>query len=131
MNSLPIRLLPGADLRRAIEDAVAAAGWGSAFVVAGIGSLSAAQIRFAAAADATPLRRDLEIVGLAGTVSPDGAHLHITVADSGGAVLGGHVAYGCVVRTTAELLLASSAEWSLARRLDPATGYCELVVTRT
>lgn len=34
------------------------------------------------------------------------AHLHITVADSSGRVLGGHLCAGSLVRTTAELVIA-------------------------
>ena len=41
---------------------------------------------------------------------------------------GGHVAYGCTVRTTAELLLFLLPEWSFIREMDPATGFAELVV---
>jgi predicted DNA-binding protein with PD1-like motif len=127
---LPIRLPPNADLRRALEDAVAATRWGSAFVVCGIGSLSRAQIRFAGAPDPTAIEADLEIISVGGTISPDGAHLHLSVADADGKVLGGHAAYGCIVRTTAELLLAMSPDWSLAREHDPATGFSELRVQR-
>ena len=129
MDSLPIRLPPNADLRRALEDAVAATRWRSAFVVCGIGSLNRAQIRFAGAPDPTAIEADLEIISVSGTISPDGAHLHLSVADADGKVLGGHAAYGCIVRTTAELLLAMSPDWSLAREHDPATGFSELRVT--
>lgn len=43
-------------------------------------------------------------------------------------VLGGHVAPGCLVRTTAEVLLALLPAWQFARESDAATGYDELVV---
>lgn len=65
---------------------------------------------------------------LGGTVSAAGAHLHMSVADGAGRVLGGHVAHGCTVRTTAEVLLLLLPEWSFARELDAATGFAELVV---
>ena len=130
MDSLPIRLPPNADLRRALEDAVAATHWRSAFVVCGIGSLSQAQIRFAGTPDPTSIEADLEIISVSGTISPDGSHLHLGVADAEGNVRGGHAAYGCIVRTTAEVLLAMSPDWSLAREHDPATGFSELRVHR-
>jgi predicted DNA-binding protein with PD1-like motif len=41
MDTLPLRLHPGEDLRGALEAAVRAAGWEAAFVIAGIGSLAA------------------------------------------------------------------------------------------
>ena len=65
---------------------------------------------------------------MAGSVSPDGAHLHMSVSDPAGRVYGGHVAPGCIVRTTAELLLVLLPALEFARELDPATGFTELVV---
>lgn len=43
---------------------------------------------------------------------------------------GGHVAYGCIVRTTAELLFALLPEWRFTREPDAATGYDELAICR-
>jgi predicted DNA-binding protein with PD1-like motif len=54
----------------------------------------------------------------------------MSVADSSGRVTGGHVARGCIVRTTAEVLLLLLSDWSFERELDPATGFAELVVSR-
>jgi len=73
------------------------------------------------------LQGDLEILTLSGTLSPDGSHLHISVSDGAGTVRGGHVASGCTVRTTAEILIAWLPEWRFAREQDPATGYAELM----
>lgn len=50
------------------------------------------------------------------------------VSTSTGEVFGGHVAQGCIVRTTAEVLLALLPEWEFAREPDALTGYDELVV---
>ena len=72
--------------------------------------------------------RDLEILSLAGTLAPDGAHLHIAVANSTGTVAGGHLSCGTLVRTTAELVVALLPGWVFQRVLDPATGYPELHV---
>jgi predicted DNA-binding protein with PD1-like motif len=128
MQPLPLRLPPGADLRAAIEAALGGQGGSAAFVLQGIGSLSVAQLRYAGQPACTELRGALEIVTLAGTVSPDGAHLHMSVSDSQGNVLGGHVGPGCIVRTTAELLLALLPGHAFAREHDPATGYPELTI---
>ena len=129
MQALPLRLTPGADLRAAIETALAGQGARAAFVLQGIGSLSVAQLRYAGQPACTALHGDLEILTLAGTVAPDGAHLHMSVSDAQGRVHGGHVGPGCVVRTTAELLLALLPQHAFARELDPATGYPELTIT--
>jgi len=131
MNLHPLRLAPGADLRRALEDAAVLAGAGGCFVVCGIGSLVAARLRHADRDAETHVEGPLEILTLAGTLSPTGAHLHMTVADAEGRVVGGHVAYGNEVRTTAEVLLAGVPGWTLSREVDPATGFKELVVRPT
>lgn len=124
----PVRLRPGDDLRGALERAFAACGWPGAFVVSGIGSLSRVAIRFAGRAEASVCVGDLEILTLAGTLSPAGSHLHVSVADAAGQVTGGHLLHGSPVRTTAEVLLMPTPGWALSRAPDPSTGHAELVV---
>ena len=87
-----------------------------------------AQLRYAGQPQAAALHGDLEILTLAGSLAPDGAHLHMSVSDARGQVFGGHVCPGCVVRTTAELLLALLPERRFAREHDPLTGYPELKI---
>jgi predicted DNA-binding protein with PD1-like motif len=132
MKTLPIRLTPGQDLRAALEAAVLAQNCHAAFVLSGIGSLSTADIRLAGAEQPTRLTESMEILTLSGTVAVDGgkttSHMHIAVSTSTGQVLGGHVAPGCIVRTTAEMLLALLPEWQFSREPDANTGYDELVV---
>ncbi len=130
MDCLPLRLAPGADLRRALEQAAQAQLSGSAFVVAGIGSLLSAVLRLAAADHETRLDGPLEVLSLSGTLSAQGAHLHIAVADAAGRVWGGHLCPGSLVRTTAEVLLAPTEGWRLGRALDDVTGFQELQVHR-
>jgi len=130
MELLPIRLPPGVDLRRALEEVLAGQITDSAFVVAGIGSLVEASLRYADQTAESTIAGPLEILSISGTLSPSGAHLHMSVADASGRVYGGHVGYGNSVRTTAEILLALLPEWSLTREPDPATGFNELVVRR-
>ena len=126
---LALRLSPGEDLRGGLEAAFAAEPEPSGFVVACVGSLSAASLRHAGRSEASVTRADLELVGLSGTLSPDGPHLHALVSDAEGRVVGGHVLPGCTVRTTAEVVLALTGAVVFARSLDPATGYAELSVT--
>jgi predicted DNA-binding protein with PD1-like motif len=129
MKVVPLRLQPGDDLRRALEVWMAQQSEQAGCVISGIGSLSVAQLRFAGEAEATTIRGDLEILSLAGTLSLSGAHLHIAVADSGGAVIGGHLCPGSLVRTTAELVVGLLPDWEFRRELDPATGYAELRIS--
>jgi predicted DNA-binding protein with PD1-like motif len=103
MSFVPLRLQPGSDLRQSLEASASANGATSAFVVAGIGSLSNARLRFAGAESETSLAGMFEILCLSGTLTQSGAHLHMAIADEQGRVVGGHVCYGNAVRTTAEI----------------------------
>ena len=129
MKVVPLRLAPGDDLRQTLETWMGEQQEQAGCVISAVGSLSVAQLRFAGAAEDTTIHGELEILSLAGTLSPDGAHLHIAVADSRGAVIGGHLCPGSLVRTTAELVIGLLPEWRFSRELDPATGYAELRIT--
>jgi hypothetical protein len=129
MKVVPLRLSPGADLRRSLEAWMGEQQEQAGCVISAIGSLSVAQLRLAGAAAATAIFGDLEILSISGTLSPDGAHLHVAVADSSGAVVGGHLCADSLVRTTAELVVALLPDWQFSRELDPATGYAELRIS--
>lgn len=133
MKTLPIRLTPGQDLRAALEAAVLTQNCRAAFVLSCIGSLSTAGIRLARAAQPTRLTESMEILTLSGTMAVDDdgkttSHMHMAISTATGQVLGGHVAPGCIVLTTAEVLLALLPDWQFTREPDAATGYDELVI---
>ena len=128
MIPLPLRIRPGVDLRRGLEDCLAAQGQSAAFVVSGIGSLGEARIRYAEEPHEAVIAGPLELISLAGSIARDGAHLHMSVSTASGEVFGGHVGYGNLVRTTAEILLVFLPGWRLSREYDPETGFRELVV---
>jgi predicted DNA-binding protein with PD1-like motif len=129
MKVIPLRLPPSADLRRALEAWMGEREEQAGCLISAVGSLSVAQLRLAGAAEATAIHGELEILSLSGTLSPDGAHLHIAVADRRGEVLGGHLCAGSLVRTTAELVIGLLPEWRFSRQLDPATGFAELRIS--
>ena len=128
MKTLPLRLDPGDDLRAALDAALAARGGTAAFVLAGIGSLREARLRFAGRDASHHATGDLEILTLSGTLGAGGSHLHASLSDADGRVFGGHVAPGCIVRTTAEILLAVLDDVRFTREPDAATGYAELAI---
>ncbi|PPE71312.1 DNA-binding protein [Caldimonas thermodepolymerans] len=130
METLPLRLSPGQDLRRALEAALAVEGARAAFVLSGIGSLSGAQLRLAGRERPDTFEGPIEVLTLAGSLSDRESHLHATIALADGRVIGGHVAPGCTVRTTAEVLLGLLPEWEFRRMMDHATGHPELVIRR-
>jgi len=128
MKTMPLRLSPGDDLRAALAAAMTAAGAEAAFVLAGIGSLREARLRFAGRDPLHHAVGDLEILTLSGTLGAGGTHLHASLADADGRVLDGHVAPECIVRTTTEVLLALLDDVRFTREPDAATGYAELQV---
>jgi predicted DNA-binding protein with PD1-like motif len=99
MKVVPLRLKPGDDLRRELEAWMGQQQEQAGCVISAVGSLSVAKLRFAGAADAKVIRSELEIISLSCTLSADGPHLHIVLADSRGAVIGGHLCAGSLVRT--------------------------------
>jgi predicted DNA-binding protein with PD1-like motif len=129
MRELVLRLPPGADLRRSIEEECRSSLPGGGFVICGIGSLADPVLRLAGQDVETRYEGPYEILTLTGSVTADGAHLHASISSALGAVFGGHVAYGNRVRTTAELLLIAIESGCLSRRMDAATGFPELLVT--
>ena len=131
MKVVPLRLQPGNDLRRALEAWMGQQQEQAGCLISAVGSLSLVQLRFAGEAEAMAIRGDLEILSLSGTLSPDGAHLHIAVSGSSGTVIGGHLCAGSLVRTTAELVIGLLPEWQFRRELDPATDNAELKIRRS
>ncbi len=123
-----LRLRPGDDLRSALEQWARERAIAAGFVVAAVGSLSIAQLRFAGRDEATRLDGPLELVALSGILSPDGAHLHASVSDADGRVAGGHLLPECLVRTTAEIMVGVPPGAAFARVHDPATGHRELAI---
>jgi len=124
------RLTPGADLRAGIEDACRKRRLGAVAIVTCVGSLSHARLRLADANDVADIEGPLEIVSLAGTVAVSGAHLHAAVADANGRVVGGHLAYGSIVYTTAEVVVIEDVSVLFDRMFDPTTGYRELAIRK-
>ncbi len=121
-----LRLRPGADLREALEAFARSTPVAAAGVVSAVGSLSVARIRLAGAKEIRALQGPWEVVSLNGTVGAGGAHLHAMVSDADGRCLGGHVCAGCIVHTTAELVLLELPGLRFDRTRDPQTGYPEL-----
>ena len=129
MKVVPLRLQPGDDLRLVLEAWMVEQQEQAGCLISAVGSLSLAQLRLAGATQATAIHGELEILSLSGTLSPDGAHLHVAIADRNGTVIGGHLCAGSLVRTTAELVIGLLPEWQFRRELDPATGYAELQIS--
>jgi uncharacterized protein len=122
------RLKPGQDLKAGIQQLVAdkqiKAGWVSTCV----GSLTNYNIRFANQPNGSFSAGHFEIVSLTGTVSVNGSHLHLSISDSIGNTIGGHLMEGCLVYTTAEIVILSSNVLEFKREKDGTTPWEELQV---
>jgi hypothetical protein len=128
MREHVIRLKPGEDLKRAItkylEERNIKAGW----LVTCVGSLSTYAIRFANQSGATKASGYFEIVSLTGTVSVNGSHIRISISDSTGKTIGGHVVDGNIIYTTAEIVINESSTLVFTREKDDTTPWEELQI---
>ncbi|MEA5443723.1 PPC domain-containing DNA-binding protein [Cyanobium gracile] len=125
----PLRLPPGVDLRGELEALAQGDPGLCGFVLCGIGSLESPVLRFADQDGGIMLAGPQEVITLTGSVSRDGAHLHLVVADAQGCILGGHLCHGGRVRTTMEVLMVCPEGWKLGRERDAATGHLELTLS--
>jgi predicted DNA-binding protein with PD1-like motif len=122
------RLLPGADLKSELVRLCTENQLQAASIVSAVGSLSQVCLRLANRREATKLHGKHEIVSLVGTLSKDGVHLHMAVANSDGKMVGGHVAEGSTIYTTAEIVIAELDDLVFAREQCPESGFKELIV---
>jgi len=133
MRAHAFRLTPGADLRAEVERLTRELSLGAGCIVSCVGSLSQARLRMPGAAGEAEAFRTfegpMEIVSLTGTLGPDGPHVHISLARADGACIGGHLVAGCIVHTTAELVIGELQGVEFRRLPDAATGYSELTVS--
>jgi predicted DNA-binding protein with PD1-like motif len=129
-NHIAFRLKPGADLKLSLDSLVKEYSIKAGWMVTCVGSLTDYNIRFANQSKGSLGSGHFEIVSLVGTLSTDGSHLHISVADSTGKSIGGHLLEGCKVYTTAEIVIASSSEYLFTRKEDGTTPWKELQVEK-
>ncbi len=129
-NIYAFRLKPGEDLKKGIDKVVAdnhiEAGW----IATCVGSLTRYNIRFANQPDSASGHGHFEILSLVGTVSTNGAHLHISISDSTGKTIGGHLMDGCTIYTTAEIVIGSTDKYQFTREQDGTTPWDELQVKK-
>lgn len=121
------RLTKGKDLKKEIESYVINNKVSGA-ILSGVGCLSKLTIRLADGKSILEKAGMFEIVSITGTLSPDGVHIHISVSDEFGNTIGGHLRDGCIINTTAEVILTIFDNVSFKREYDKETGYNELVI---
>jgi len=128
MKVFAIRLKPNQDLRKSLKEFTVQQDIKAGFILTAIGSLKQATIRFANQNNSTVLNDKFEILALNGTIATTGIHLHIAISDKQGKTIGGHLDNGCIIYTTAEIVIGESENFTFLRTLDEQTGYQELEI---
>jgi len=124
------RVKPHEDLKKAITDFAVAHKIKAGAIVSCAGSLEQFNIRFANQPDGTIQKGFFEIVSLTGTISDSSSHIHISVSDTKGNTVGGHLIDKNLIYTTAEIVIVDLTDLEFTREKDPTYGYPELVVKK-
>ena len=122
------RLRRGSDLLKALQEYARTRRIAAGTVVSGVGCVTRARVRDASGVTVRELNEPLEIVSLMGTLSAARTHLHIALAREDLTVLGGHLMEGCIVNTTAEVVLLELDGVRFGAEWDGETGYDELAI---
>lgn len=130
MHTYSFRLRPGQDLLNEIEAVVRQERIEAGAILTCVGSLTDLTLRLANQEGPSVWHGHFELVSLVGTLSTGGSHIHLSVSDSTGRTLGGHLLEGCKIYTTAELVIGVMPDLVYAREPDPTFGYRELVVRK-
>ncbi|UGA53377.1 PPC domain-containing DNA-binding protein [Vibrio sp. VB16] len=128
LTPIAIRLIQGADLKKSIAQLVTQHKIKAGSIASCVGCLSSVSLRLAGAQKTLQLNGPLEIVSIMGTLTPQHQHIHLTVSDNTGRVIGGHLLDGSIIDTTAELIVHHYPVLSFSREFDDTTGFTELVV---
>lgn len=124
------RLKPGNDLKKEIQDYTNKNNIQAGWITCGVGSLTEYNIRFANQPEGSRGSGHFEIVSLTGTVSRNGSHIHISISDSTGRTIGGHLLDSCTIYTTAEIVIEESTEHVFTREKDGSTPWEELQIRK-
>jgi hypothetical protein len=130
MQTFSFRLRPGQDLKKELDALVQQQRIGAGVLLTCVGSLTDVTLRLANQEGPSVWQGHFEIVSLVGTLSANGSHVHLSVSDSTGRTLGGHLLEGCKVYTTAELVIGVMPDITYVREPDPTFGYRELVIRK-
>ena len=123
-----LRLKPGQDLKIELQKFVTEHKIAASCILTCVGSLQKATLRLANQSDYTTYEQKMEIVSLVGTIATEGSHIHISLSDSTGTTIGGHLVEGCTIYTTAEIVIGVLPDYRFSREHDEASGYKELKI---
>ncbi|MFA5211099.1 MAG: PPC domain-containing DNA-binding protein [Patescibacteria group bacterium] len=120
-----LKLNPNQDLKLSIKKYIKKNKIQAGIILTCVGSLKKATIRLAEE-NIKNFSEKFEIISLSGTLSPDGVHLHISLADKKGKIIGGHLKENCLINTTAEIIIMEILNFHFKRKHDKNTNYKEL-----
>ena len=124
-----MRFVPGEDPKQKLEQYVKEKKIKAAVIVSAVGSLTTAVLRYANVSKPATLQGHFEVVSLSGTLGVvSGSHLHMSVSDSEGKTLGGHLVEGSKIYTTLEVAIAELTDIEFKRERDPVSTWEELKV---
>lgn len=125
---LVLRLNPDEDLKKKISSICEKNNIMAGAVVSVVGSLKNLNIRLANSNAFLKREEKMEVLSLHGSISVSGVHLHISVADSKGNVMGGHLMDENLIFTTLEMVILIFEDLIFDRKIDNHTGYKELII---
>ncbi|MBE8577542.1 PPC domain-containing DNA-binding protein [Vibrio sp. OPT18] len=128
ITPIATRLTRGQDLKLEIQRLVTTHNIFAGSIASCVGCVSQLNIRLANANNTKLVQAPFEIVSLMATLTPNHQHVHISVADENGNVIGGHLLEGTIIATTAELIVHRYDALTFNREHDDSTGYTELVI---
>lgn len=128
MKQHVFRLTRGSDLLESIRAHCREKHIRAGCIACCVGCLSEACLRSADGATLHSYRERLEIVSMTGTISEARCHIHASLSREDMTLLGGHLCPGCIVNTTAEVVLCELAGVAFSKAFDPETGYNELSI---
>lgn len=132
MKQITFRLKPGQLFKEEIEKAAIEKNITAGVLLSAVGSLHNAVLRMAGAKPEKQVvnkyEGPFEIVSGTGTISKQGCHIHASISDKEGRVIGGHLKDGCIVEVTMEIVIGIFEDVNYNRILDNETGFNELTV---
>ena len=128
MKTYAFRLHRGDDLRLALARFARENHLRGAVILSCAGCLSHWRLRDASGVNIQEKTEPVEIVSATGTLSQDRLHLHLSLSREDLSTIGGHLAEGCIVNTTAEIVLLELEDVAFGAAYDADTGYDEITI---
>jgi predicted DNA-binding protein with PD1-like motif len=132
MKQISFRLKPGQFLKEEIEKTAIDHEIKAGVLLSIVGGLDRAVLRMAGSdVDHQTVKtwnETFEIVSGTGTISNNGCHIHVSLSDKEGKVIGGHLKDGCSIAYTAEIVIGIFDDVEFTREPDAETGFDELVI---